>query len=115
VREGCPFCDYDGPSPILHEWAYTITFEPLNPVTPGHLLVVPRDHFADASENPTMTGLVFEFAARLARAFDSYNLITSTGREATQSVKHLHVHVVPRRDGDGLKLPWSAQKADGAP
>jgi histidine triad (HIT) family protein len=36
-----------------------------------------------------------------------YNLITSGGREATQTVMHAHVHYVPRRRGDGLKLPWS--------
>ncbi len=35
------------------------------------------------------------------------NLITSAGREATQTVFHLHIHVVPRRDGDGLALPWT--------
>jgi hypothetical protein len=37
------------------------------------------------------------------------NLITSVGADATQSVRHLHIHVVPRREGDGLMLPWSGQ------
>jgi histidine triad (HIT) family protein len=35
------------------------------------------------------------------------NIITSVGSAATQTVRHLHVHVVPRRRGDGLQLPWS--------
>ncbi|MEV7006240.1 HIT domain-containing protein [Streptosporangium sp. NPDC051022] len=37
--------------------------------------------------------------------------MTSAGREATQSVFHLHLHIVPRQDGDGLALPWHSGKA----
>jgi histidine triad (HIT) family protein len=51
-------------------------------------------------------------ASRLAKMITdsgtkSFNLITSQGAAATQTVMHLHLHLVPRTDGDGLKLPWS--------
>jgi diadenosine tetraphosphate (Ap4A) HIT family hydrolase len=45
----------------------------------------------------------------LVKVSGDCNLITSDGAAATQTVKHLHVHIVPRRDGDGLTLPWSTQ------
>lgn len=109
MSKGCPFCDYSGPSPILAEYDDTIVFEPLNPVTAGHLLVVPKVHVTDAAENPRVTASVYYDAAREAQRLDSpFNLITSAGSAATQTIGHLHVHLVPRRDGDGLALPWAA-------
>jgi histidine triad (HIT) family protein len=86
-------------------------FEPLNPVTPGHMLFVPYTHVANASTHPSLTGLVFDAAARWGRQQNrEYNLITSAGPNATQSVWHLHVHYVPRTSGDGLHLPWTGQR-----
>jgi histidine triad (HIT) family protein len=104
----CPFCrrivrqEYDAGD----EWA--VTFEPLNTAAPGHRLFVPRIHVADALENPGITGQTMRYAATWAAAYGlrPCNLITSTGAEATQSVFHLHIHLVPRRAGDGLTLPW---------
>jgi len=88
-----------------------VTFEPLNPVTPGHLLVVPRRHVADAAEDPDVTAQAMRSAAVLARAIGGdCNIITSRGPMATQTVFHLHIHVVPRREGDGLHLPWTGQR-----
>lgn len=106
----CPFCfrivshAYDAGD----EWS--VTFEPLNPVTSGHRLFVPRAHVANAAEWPEATGRVMKYAAQWASGHDVYpfNLITSAGKAATQSVFHLHVHLVPRREDDGLALPWSA-------
>ncbi|RZE66014.1 HIT domain-containing protein [Streptomyces albidoflavus] len=55
-----------------------------------------------------MTGATARRAAQLCRDLDLVhaNLIASRGREATQSVTHLHLHLVPRRNGDALALPW---------
>ena len=80
--------------------------KPLEPVVPGHLLVVPAQHVEDATENPLVTGIAAGVAARVAMRYPSANILTSIGEPATQSVFHLHWHVVPRRDGDGLLLPW---------
>lgn len=84
-------------------------FTPLKPVVPGHMLFVPRTHLVDASQNPTITGKVFQTAAEYAASQGTaFNLITSAGGDASQTVFHLHIHYVPRREGDGLQLPWSA-------
>lgn len=88
-----------------------VGFEPLNPVTPGHMLIIPTRHVRDATDEPWLTGEVFEAAAQyVAELGKPCNLITSVGAEATQTVWHFHVHVVPRREGDGLYLPWTGQK-----
>lgn len=85
-------------------------FEPLNPVVRGHMLFVPEMHVVDATEKPWITGAVFEAASAWGgMAAKDFNLITSAGLVATQTVRHLHVHYVPRRVGDGLLLPWSNQ------
>ena len=85
--------------------------EPLNPVTRGHVLVIPRRHVRDFLQDWYMAGDVMEVTNAYLREYDvgPCNVITSIGREATQTIDHLHVHVVPRREGDGLALPWDAQ------
>jgi histidine triad (HIT) family protein len=103
----CPFCDWNGAT--LWDTGLERVIRPLNPVTEGHVLVIPYEHIRDATENPVVFGQVANAAATYARAHDlaPCNLITSCGSEATQTLFHLHVHVVPRRKGDGLTLPWT--------
>ena len=108
----CVFCDIvhgKADAKIVHWWPRTIAFEPLNPVTPGHVLVVPLQHVRDATEDVDVTARTMAAAAGFAQSVGPCNLLTSIGAEATQSVFHLHIHVVPRRAGDGLKLPWTDQ------
>lgn len=103
----CPFCEKlaDCPSGV-------VAFRPLNPVVPGHTLIVPTRHVEDFADDPDVTAKVMRFAAEYV-ASDEWgdsahvNLITSRGVDATQSVFHFHVHLVPRWPDDGLKLPWS--------
>lgn len=86
------------------------SFEPLNPVTPGHRLFLPGRHVEDARD---ISGLMaaMALASDYARSKASdFNLITSAGAAATQTIRHLHVHYVPRRENDGLHLPWTGQK-----
>jgi histidine triad (HIT) family protein len=112
----CAFCnrisarDYDKG---FSAEGFIAVFEPLNPVTPGHLLVIPWKHIADAAADPPAAGRTLEYAADLVQRLGyPANIITSIGDEATQTVFHMHFHIVPRRDGDGLHLPWTGQ--DGA-
>lgn len=106
----CPFCDIGRNRPGDSE---VMIIEPLNPVTPGHLLFVPRAHFRDASANPDLAARVFFVACCALRdglygvSHGEANLITSIGRAATQTVMHYHLHLVPRTLGDGLALPWT--------
>ena len=110
MRDGCPFCDYAGPSPILADYGDVFVIAPLRPVVIGHVLAIPRRHVATALANPQLTGRVATCAAIYARnhlsTHPSCNFITSVGRAATQTVRHLHWHLVPRSPGDGLALPW---------
>jgi histidine triad (HIT) family protein len=92
-------------------WVDTVAFVPLNPVTDGHVLVVPKEHTPDFAANPKVFAKTAQRAAELMRwSPRPMNLITSRGREATQSVFHLHLHLVPRAENDGLALPWYSGK-----
>lgn len=109
-EDGCVFCEIvrDRSAAVrVSEWTDAVAIVPLDPVVEGHWLVIPRWHVADAGVEPVITGMVMEHAAQLGRAYSDFNLITSVGSAASQTVRHLHVHVVPRCEGDGLKLPWS--------
>jgi histidine triad (HIT) family protein len=108
----CPFCGRIERGEYDYDDEYNVAFEPLNPVTPGHFLVVPRSHISHALESPRYAGSALKFAGYLANQMDltDVNFITSAGKAATQTVFHLHIHVVPRRDGDGLALPWTGQQ-----
>jgi histidine triad (HIT) family protein len=108
--EFCEICAGRSPAVIRDSWDDAIAIEPLNPVTEGHVLIVPRSHVFYATHIPYVTGLAFQRAAEYAVQYPwDFNLITSQGPNASQTVYHLHVHVVPRRSGDGLTLPWTAQ------
>jgi histidine triad (HIT) family protein len=86
-------------------WSDAVAFVPLNPVTRGHVLIASTAHVEDALADPVATAFVMRRAAEWATA--PCNLITSVGAEATQTVRHLHIHVVPRSEADGLALPWT--------
>jgi len=105
----CPFCEYAGPSPVLLDYRGVFVIEPLHPVVPGHLLAVSKEHVGNALDAPAVFGRVAEVAAQYARGLPSCNIITSAGAAATQTVPHLHVHVIPRVPGDGLTLPWTPE------
>ncbi|MGC0144445.1 HIT family protein [Pseudactinotalea sp. Z1732] len=108
----CPFCDRIqrgdhrddcGAPTVVH-------FEPLNPVTPGHMLFVPQWH----TKHPDADAVAEAMRSAVRHAEDrgeDFNLITSSGPAATQTVEHVHVHYVPRRADDGLPLPWTPQQA----
>lgn len=110
----CIFCEIvaeRSPAKFRARGISSVAIEPLNPVTPGHLLVIPRKHVTDALDDPGVTATTMYDAAVWAKLFDpsgAMNIITSVGSAATQSVFHLHVHLVPRAEGDGLILPWSS-------
>lgn len=111
----CPFCEIvagRAPATILFEWRDTLAIRPLQPVVDGHTLVIPKIHVTDFSEEPVVTATTMHRAAHLASVHPSVpmNVITSRGRAATQSVFHLHLHLVPRAEGDGLALPWYSGK-----
>lgn len=112
----CVFCAInrgEAPGTIVAEWSDALAIVPLGPVTPGHVLVIPKRHVADLAEDPAVTAATMRRAAQfVADHHESANLITSMGRAATQSVFHLHVHVVPRAVDDQLMVPWGTVYGD---
>lgn len=110
VKPGCPFCDIiagQAPATVVREWDDVIAIVPLNPVVEGHTLVIPKTHVEDFAAAAYIAARTMSRASILAHKMGGpMNLITSKGREATQSVWHLHLHLVPRAENDGLALPW---------
>lgn len=125
LKEDCAFCkrivsqEYEG---FYAHYAQTsrgreltgavVCFEPLNPVTPGHLLFVPVQHAVAELADSGVFAMVVDTAVayRQENSDMDYNLIINVGHWATQTMAHLHVHLVPRTVGDGLHLPWTGQK-----
>lgn len=109
--KSCVFCHRIKEQEFDFEDLYTVSFEPLNPVTPGHRLFIPKDHVPNAGISPTAAAHVMYAASQYAYTEGGeYNLITSAGPTATQTVFHFHLHYVPRSKGDGLLLPWGGAK-----
>jgi histidine triad (HIT) family protein len=91
----------------------------INPVQPGHALVVPKFHSKDLMETPAeWVASAFKGAQRIAKAIektldpDGINIVQANGPGAAQSVFHLHVHVIPRAINDGLTMNWSLKPGD---
>ena len=114
--EDCLFCGIiagEVPAQIVDSDGKTVAFMDINPATPGHALVVPREHSADLHEISDEDLAATTIAAkRLTERMtevlepDGFNVINSCGAAAWQTVFHLHLHVIPRYAGDPLRLPW---------
>jgi histidine triad (HIT) family protein len=122
MPEDCIFCQIvagEIPAQVIAEDERTLTFMDIAPATRGHALVIPRQHARDLWEiEPDELAAVSRAAqAQAARArdrlsADGVNLINSCGPQAWQTVFHFHMHVVPRYEGDPLKLPWVPSPGD---
>lgn len=107
----CIFCAIaagDAPASIVYEDEQAVAFLDLHPVTTGHTLVIPRRHATDLLDSagalaeiaPAVEATTALLVDRLQA--DGLNLFQATGAAAGQTVFHLHVHLLPRRTGDGL-------------
>lgn len=111
----CAFCDIvarAAPATIVREWDDALAIIPLNPVVPGHTLIVPKRHVQTIFTDPDTSAATMRRVAEYDTEDRAYNVITSAGEAATQTVLHLHVHLVPRAHGDGLVLPWTHTTGD---
>lgn len=108
----CPFCAIIAgqlPASLVWEDATALAFMDLRQAVPGHVLIVPRQHVEtlDALDEETAAHLM-RLAVRIARASQAafapagFNLWQSNGEAGGQEVPHVHLHVQPRRSGDGL-------------
>lgn len=109
--DGCAFCAIvagDAPAHVVLDDDVAVAFLDRRPLFPGHVLVVPRRHVETLPELPAeAVGPLFERVRRVAaavpEAVGAEGTFVATNNVVSQSVPHLHVHVVPRTRGDGLR------------
>jgi histidine triad (HIT) family protein len=107
----CVFCSIvagETPAFVVLDDDVVLGFLDTRPLFPGHVLLVPRDHHETLSDLPAeLIGPVFERVQRMATAvqtaMDAKGTFVAMNNTVSQSVPHLHVHIVPRTKGDGLK------------
>lgn len=120
----CVFCAIvarEASSSLVYEDDRVVAFLDINPVNPGHLVVVPRAHAPYLADIDEETGAhVFRVAQRLAQSLrdsglqcEGINLFLADGEAAFQEVPHLHLHVFPRFKGDTFKIDadWDTHPA----
>lgn len=116
-EKDCPFCriahGVDPSAEIVCEGESWLAFFPSNPATPGHTMVIPREHVADVwSLDEVLGAELMSAVVRVGRAIRAavtpagMNLISSSGEVAEQTVFHLHLHIVPRYEGDAVDAIW---------
>jgi len=118
----CLFCKIvagEVPAQFVEQDERTVAFMDINPATRGHALVVPRAHSRSLLEvGPEDLQATILTAQRLARRASDrlgaagVNVFNMCGAAAWQTVLHVHVHVIPRYDGDPLRLPWTPAPGD---
>jgi histidine triad (HIT) family protein len=104
----CSIVQGDVPAHVVHEDPLTVAFLDTRPLFPGHVLLVPRAHHVTLADLPVeLVAPVFERVQRLAgavqAAMGAAGSFVAINNTISQSVPHLHVHVVPRNPRDGLR------------
>jgi histidine triad (HIT) family protein len=112
----CIFCRIVAkqiPATVVHEDEDTLAFMDIGQVNPGHVLVAVKKHADNIfALDDAQAAAVFRSAARMARAIraafepQGLSVYQANGKAAGQTVFHLHIHLVPRYEGDGMALSW---------
>jgi len=112
----CIFCKIVAgsvPSFKVYEDTAALAFMDINPLAEGHTLVIPKQHGAnlweigeDSLRDTVAAARTVALGMKTALGLDSLNLVQANGPWALQSVNHLHFHLVPRRENDGVPLDW---------
>ena len=109
----CIFCEIlsgTAPASVVYHDELCTAFMDIQPVNPGHLLVVPNQHATYLADLPAETGAhMFRVAQQLTRSLrhsglrcEGVNLFLADGETASQEILHVHLHVIPRYKGDGF-------------
>ena len=118
----CVFCAIErgeAPAEVIYEDEDTLAFLDINPATPGHTLLIPRAHIRNIySLDENTAAAIMRAAVRVASGIrdalqpDGMTLMQANEQAGFQSVFHFHFHLIPRRIGDGLRLPWRPKPGD---
>ncbi|VVB78198.1 HIT domain protein [uncultured archaeon] len=113
-NKDCVFCKIirgEIPSTKTYEDDKFIAILDINPKTPGHTLVIAKDHFKTLLDTPTSLGCELMDAVKNVSLdlvkqgkAEGFNFIFNNGEVAGQIVPHVHMHILPRKSGDGLKM-----------
>lgn len=119
----CVFCKIVAgqiPCQRLFENEHVLAFLDINPLAPGHAVLIPRVHaqrFEDlsAEQAAELARAVGPLARKILKATGApdYNLLQNNGPSSGQVVPHVHLHIIPRTPGDGLGYRWNARSASG--
>ncbi|WP_328305563.1 HIT family protein [Actinomycetospora sp. NBC_00405] len=123
MTKPCAFCAVvagDAPADVVHSGPTTVAFLDTKPVFPGHVLLVPRTHVTTLADlPPDELPAFFTLAQRLERAvegaMDAPGSLVLINNVISQSVPHLHLHVIPRRPKDGLRFFLGPRHPYGSP
>ncbi len=116
----CVFCNIvkgTVPESIVYDDEKVLAFMDIQPVNPGHVLVIPKVHASGLPDLDEETGAyMFKVGMRVADAVkrsgvkcEGVNLLLSDGRAAFQEILHVHLHVIPRFEGDNLHIGFGRQ------
>jgi histidine triad (HIT) family protein len=114
MKEECIFCKIiDGEIPsytIYEDEIYKVILDRF-PAAPGHVLIIPKHHHADIFDMPEEIAQgIYPLAKKIAAhlkdglGLDGINIVQNNGKASGQAVFHFHLHLIPRSDGDGVKL-----------
>jgi histidine triad (HIT) family protein len=112
----CKFCEIASKSVILFEDDISLAFLDHRPLFPGHTLLIPKHHYETLSDFPPnligpFFGNVQLLSGAVERGMQAEGSFVAINNRVSQSVPHLHVHIVPRKKGDGLRgFFWPRQK-----
>ncbi|MBI5762284.1 MAG: HIT family protein [Planctomycetes bacterium] len=114
----CIFCKIVSgqiPCTRVHETADCLAFLDIGPLAPGHTLLIPKSHVRDITEaSPELVATLSREIPTLSRAIlgatgaTGLNILQNTGPSSGQVVMHLHIHLIPRLEGDSLGFRWNA-------
>ena len=119
-EEVCVFCEMvAGQISVtkIYEDEIVLSFLDIGPLSDGHTLVIPKQHFEKLHDCPSeLLGQVGLRLGKIAKAVaagmncDGYNLLCNNGGAAGQLVRHVHFHIIPRNTDDGLFGRWPSYR-----
>jgi histidine triad (HIT) family protein len=116
----CVFCKIVAgqiPAAKVHENEYLLVFMDINPLAPGHTLLIPKKHYEVITDMPAedmaaLGRVIPDVAKAVAKATkaEGLNVFQTNGACAGQSVGHVHFHFIPRNPADGLGFRWNPKR-----
>lgn len=122
-NQDCIFCKIANgeiPSSTVYENSDFKVILDVAPAAKGHCLILPKEHFKNIFDIDADTAArMFSLATEVARALkqelgcDGLNIVQNNGAAAGQTVNHVHLHLIPRFEGDDVSIGWNPKQSEG--